>query len=230
MKKTIAIITLSCAAACTPLSAPAAEYTKIGIVSAAKAAGKWDALKAWIEEAGLADEWAAAAYIPSDHPSFAAITNSVVATGMASAEEVAAILEAALDDTVTDAALLRIRERDCTTSSGRVKWHGDVVSQVIDTNAEKKVTTYADGWQWTERFRPPSPVTPKPPVMAKTGIPAALAAARARREAERAAAVTNNMTVTPDTVPLSAPSADPVPVPDAEASGIPDTLDNPENP
>lgn len=74
------------------------RYSKLKIVVAAKAAGKWDALKAGIAAADLADEWAACQYIEDGDASFVAATNAVVAAGIATAEEIAAFLELAIDN------------------------------------------------------------------------------------------------------------------------------------
>lgn len=74
------------------------RYSKLKIVVAAKAAGKWNALKAGIAAADLADEWNACQYIEDGDPSFVAATNAVVAAGVATAEEIAAFLEQAIDN------------------------------------------------------------------------------------------------------------------------------------
>lgn len=74
------------------------RYSKLKIVVAAKDAGKWDALKAGIAAADLEDEWNACQYIEDGDPSFVAATNKVVAAGVATAEEIAAFLEQAIDN------------------------------------------------------------------------------------------------------------------------------------
>ena len=74
------------------------RYSKLKIVVAAKAAGKWDALKAGIAAADLADEWNACQYIEDGDPSFVSATNAVVAAGIATAEEIAAFLKQAIDN------------------------------------------------------------------------------------------------------------------------------------
>ena len=74
------------------------RYSKLRIVVTAKAAGKWDALKAGIAAADLADEWNACQYIEDGDPSFVAATNAVDAAGVATAEEIAAFLEQAIDN------------------------------------------------------------------------------------------------------------------------------------
>ncbi len=74
------------------------RYSKLRIVVAAKAAGKWDELKAGIVAADLADEWNACQYIEDGDPSFVAATNALVTAGVATAEEIAAFLEQAIDN------------------------------------------------------------------------------------------------------------------------------------
>ena len=74
------------------------RYSKLKIVVAAKEAGKWDALKAGIAAADLADEWNACQYIEDGDPSFVSATNAVVAAGIATTEEIAAFLVKAIDN------------------------------------------------------------------------------------------------------------------------------------
>lgn len=87
--------------------------------------------------------------------------------------------------------------RDCETPSGRRAWHGAVVGQTVDTNALVKTETYADGTVFSFPFASRSvqasnaklamPVT-------TNGVPAKLAAARLRRQAESQGV--SNVTVT----------------------------------
>ena len=152
MKSTLStrlINTLLCALC---LSAPlreasAAHYSKLGIITASKQLGRWPALKAWIAEAGYSDEWDAASFLSDDYPQFAAITNSICA----SSEEVAAILSASID-TAPDALLVALYDREIKTEAGRVKWHGKRTAYREDTNTLTVVTTYADGWQYSQPF------------------------------------------------------------------------------
>ena len=74
------------------------RYSKLKIVVAAKEAGKWDALKAGIAVADLADEWAACQYVEDGDPAFVSATNAVVAAGVATSEEIAAFLDRAVDN------------------------------------------------------------------------------------------------------------------------------------
>ena len=102
-------------------------------------------------------------------------------------------------DLVTALQLMnRKYHRDVATESGRVSWHGRLVSQEVDTNALVKVSTYADG---TEFRDPWTTITASSAAAAKAaalsvttnGIPARLAAARLRRATEKAAV--SNVTV-----------------------------------
>lgn len=74
------------------------RYSKLKIIVAAKAAGKWTSLKAGLEAADKMDEWNACQYIEDGDPSFVAATNAVVAAGIATADEIAAFLETAIDN------------------------------------------------------------------------------------------------------------------------------------
>lgn len=161
---------------CVETAAHAAQYSKLGIITAAKSIGKWPALKAWIAQSGYEDEWQAAAYFSDTYPQFAAITNSVCATGMATPEEVAAILSASVDK-APDALLVAVYEREIATESGRVKWHGRRTGYNEDTNTLTVVSTYADGWSYTEPFEVRKPQS----------LDARMAAARAAKAKFRAA-------------------------------------------
>lgn len=190
MKSTLStrlINTLLCALC---LSAPlreasAAHYSKLGIITASKQLGRWSALKAWIAEAGYSDEWDAASFLSDDYPQFAAITNSICATGIASSEEVAAILSASID-TAPDALLAAVYEREIATESGRVKWHGRRTGYNEDTNTLVAVTTYADGWTYSEPFTKREPQS----------LDARMAAARAAKAKLRAATMPPGLAAT----------------------------------
>ena len=143
--------------------ARAVQYSKLGIVTAAKAAGKWEMVKAWINEAGYADEWQAAAYFSSDYPLFAAITNQVVTSGLATCAEVEAFLAAARD-TAPDAMLSGVYARDMKTDSGRRRWHGDFKSHFETNVAERtirRVDVFDDGYVHVEKGRERRYYTPE---------------------------------------------------------------------
>ena len=81
-------------------------------------------------------------------------------------------------------------DRDMKTKSGRLSWHGKLVREEIYTNELCKVEVYSnevDGAVWRYRlpFRPVLPKKPRPATLGTNGVPARLAAARARRNAER---------------------------------------------
>lgn len=142
----ISALTIICA-----VSLHAAQYSKLGIITASKSIGKWPALKAWIAQAGYEDEWQAASFFSDSYPQFAAITNSVCATGMATPEEVAAILSAA-EDKAPDALLPVFYTREMQSDSGRVKWHGSQVGKYeieLPDGTFRLVQLYEDGFAWT---------------------------------------------------------------------------------
>ena len=207
MKNTSWLIkALCCSAAlllCVENETCAAQYSKLGIITAAKAAGKWPAVKAWIASSGYEDEWAACSYLSDDYPQFAAITNAVVLSGVASSPEVAAILSAARDTALPDALMVSRYRRDVSIEAGRVAWHGKRVAYAEDTNTLTVVSTYADGTQFTDPF------TVKKPQSLEARMAAARAATAKRRAAtmppglvtvhevrDAAAATTNEVTVT----------------------------------
>lgn len=55
------------------------------------------------------------------------------------------------------AALRRVYDADMSNDTGRVRWHGKVKQTVIDTNALTRVRVYADGWTFTDKFKPTRP-------------------------------------------------------------------------
>lgn len=79
---------------------PATRYSKLKLIVAAKAAGKWEAFKAFIAQAGYEDEWAAAQFLSSDYAQFEQAQQAIIAAGVATAEEIAAILAASVDEEV----------------------------------------------------------------------------------------------------------------------------------
>ena len=83
-----------------PPTPPVTRYSKLQLITAAKKRGKWDALKAFIAQAGYEDEWAACQFLSSDYAQFAAAKAAIVAAGIATAEEVEVILAASVDEEV----------------------------------------------------------------------------------------------------------------------------------
>jgi hypothetical protein len=177
MKKGIMLI-LALAA----LVAPAAQYSKLALVMAAKASGKWGDLKSFIASAGLVDEWQACDYLSDEFPQFALITNTVVSSGLATAAEVSALLEAARDPAVSDALIGRVYSSDMAKADGRIRWHGKIVSTVFDTNNLVKVQTHEDGY--VHRL----PFSPSTPGSIESQLTAAERAALAEKRRQEAAA------------------------------------------
>ena len=73
------------------------RYSKLKLIVAAKAAGKWGEVKSFIEANDMLDEWNACQYITSDYPAFIAATNAVVASGIATSDQIAVFLKLAED-------------------------------------------------------------------------------------------------------------------------------------
>ena len=181
--------------------AHATQYSKLAIITSAKALGKWDAVKAWIDAAGYSDEWAACQYLSDVYPQFPAITNAVVASGLMTADELRNVMAASVDTAVPDAMLMLVVSNDCQTAAGRVKWHGKVVgTPVTDTNALTKTYTYADGYVHVERFKTVKAMGIEQRLSAaerKAAAEAAMAkrkAAKEKKRQKRIAALTTNMT------------------------------------
>lgn len=88
--------------------------------------------------------------------------------------------------------------RDNATKEGRRRWNGNIVSTTVDTNAMTRTTVYENGRTFVDRAEIKT-LTYRTNDLYKTvisnGIPARLAAARARRAAEVSQGVTN-VTVT----------------------------------
>ena len=135
----------------------ATQYSKLSIICAAKAAGKWQTLKTFIAENDLADEWQAAAYISDAHPAFIAATNAVVLAGVATSAEIAAFLDASRDFAVPDELFSTYYARQMSNATERIKWHGVVATNRFDSAAGTKTTVYADGFVWTQPFEDAAP-------------------------------------------------------------------------
>ena len=76
---------------------PVYRYSKLKLIVAAKSAGKWADVKAFIQAHDMMDEWNACQYLTSDYPAYIAATNAVVSLGVATDAEVKAFMEAAED-------------------------------------------------------------------------------------------------------------------------------------
>ena len=79
---------------------PVIRYSKLKLIVASKSAGKWDALKAFISSAGYEDEWNAAQFLSSNYEQFEQAKTAIIAAGIATAEEIEAILAASVDEEV----------------------------------------------------------------------------------------------------------------------------------
>ena len=195
MKKTIVF-----ALCVSALVAGATQYSKLALITAAKQAGRWDALKAWIASAELQDEFQNCVYLSDEYPQFAAITNAIVSSGAATSQEVAAILSASKDPAVADALLRRVYDKDMGSPNGRVKWHGAVTNTVFDTNALVKVQYHADGYVHRQSFHSAAAMGIGERISAaemKNRLEAqkkAAAEAAAKRKADRIALLQTNLT------------------------------------
>lgn len=196
MKKLVFVVSVCLAA----MLAGATQYSKLALITAAKQAGRWDALKAWIASAGLQDEFQNCVYLSDEYPQFAAITNAVVSSGAATSQEVEAILSASQDPAVADALLRRVYDKDMGSPNGRVKWHGAVTNTVFDTNALVKVQYHADGYVHRQSFRSAAAMGIGERISAaemKNRLEAqkkAAAEAAAKRKADRIALLQTNLT------------------------------------
>ena len=86
-----------------PIVAPPPQvvrYSKLKLIVASKAAGKWEAFKAFISSAGYEDEWNAAQFLSSGYAQFEQAKTAIIAAGIATAEEIEAILAASVDEEV----------------------------------------------------------------------------------------------------------------------------------
>ena len=86
-----------------PIVAPPPQiirYSKLKLIVASKAAGKWDAFKAFISSAGYEDEWQACQFLSSGYEQFEQAKAAILAAGIATAEEIEAILAASVDEEV----------------------------------------------------------------------------------------------------------------------------------
>ena len=86
-----------------PIVAPPPQVvrdSKLKLIVASKAAGKWDAFKAFISSAGYEDEWQACQFLSSGYAQFEKAKTAIVASGIATADEIDAILAASVDEEV----------------------------------------------------------------------------------------------------------------------------------
>ncbi len=194
MKKTLAI----CAAIGLAAAATAAptKYSKLGIVTGARRLGRLDAMNAWIQQAGYWNEWLACQVFSDDYEGFAAITNAVVASGLATSAEIAAILEASrVDDGM--ARLIATVESDKRL---REQYHGGRIGTYILTNEVGRlirVDLYGDATAWTNGTTSPIALPADPEKLAKE-------MARRAAEKERVQAAFEAANLPPDLAALRA--------------------------
>lgn len=79
---------------------PVVRYSKLKLIVASKSAGKWEAFKAFIASAGYEDEWNAAQFLSSGYAQFEQAKTAIIASGIATADEIEAILAASVDEEV----------------------------------------------------------------------------------------------------------------------------------
>lgn len=87
--------------------------------------------------------------------------------------------------------LNRKYHRDCETASGRKAWHGRLKKEIINTNDLTRTEVYEDGKTFTAKWKLITPAVAvsnanKRVMLSTNGIPAKLAAARLRRQKEKA--------------------------------------------
>lgn len=83
-----------------PPAPPVTRYSKLKLIVASKAAGKWDAIKAFIASAGYEDEWNACQFLSSGYEQFEQAKTAIIAAGIATSEEIEDILAASVDEEV----------------------------------------------------------------------------------------------------------------------------------
>ena len=86
-----------------PIVAPPPQvvrYSKLKLIVASKAAGKWEAFKAFIAQAGYEDEWQACQFLSSGYAQFEQAKTAIIAAGIATDEEREAILASSVDEEV----------------------------------------------------------------------------------------------------------------------------------
>lgn len=180
-----------------PNSSFATQYSKLAVITEAKALGKWDAIKAWIQQSGYYDEWLVCQYLSDEHPAVTSLTNAIVSSGTVTSAELGAILAKSRDTSIPDAVLVAKYARDAKTAQGRSFWHGKSTT-VTDVSNAVNVVTYEDGTV----FRDPLTKTAQQRVneanarlqkpIVTNGIPQELTKARLRAAANK----TNTIEVT----------------------------------
>jgi len=155
MKKSIFIVLCACACA----SVSATQYSCLSIITEAKAIGKWDALKGWIDASGLSDEWGKCNYVADTYPQYATITNALVTGGVLTQDEIVGILNKSVDTAMPDTIIMALYNREMSSESGRTKWHGKRVKTYEDMTNLVQTFTYEDGYTFSQPFTRVTPLT-----------------------------------------------------------------------
>ena len=79
---------------------PVIRYSKLKLIVASKAAGKWEAFKTFIASAGYEDEWQACQFLSSGYEQFEQAKTAIIEAGIATADEIESILAASVDEEV----------------------------------------------------------------------------------------------------------------------------------
>ena len=198
MKKlaTLTAVALACASA----FAVPTHYSKLGIVTAARKMGRLDAMMAFIQQAGYWNEWLACQVFSDDYEGFDAITNAVVAAGLATSAEISAVLESARVENEAE----RLRALVESDKNLREKYHGGRIGEYVLTNDVGriiKVDLYADGNAWTNGYTYGINPLLDPEARAKA---IAEAVAKAAEERERVQAAWEAAHLPPDLAALRA--------------------------
>lgn len=87
--------------------------------------------------------------------------------------------------------LNRKYHRDCESATGRKAWHGRLKKEIVNTNDLTRTEVYEDGKTFTAKWKLVTPAVAvsnanKRVMLSTNGIPAKLAAARLRRQQEKA--------------------------------------------
>jgi len=151
------IFAAMCACACASVSAT--QYSCLSIITEAKAIGKWNALKNWIDAAGLTDEWGKCAYVSDAYPQYATITNALVVGGVLTEGEITTILEKSVDTAMPDTVLMSLYRRDMSNETGRIKWHGRRIKTEEDMTNLVQTFTYEDGTRFSQPFTKKTPMS-----------------------------------------------------------------------
>ena len=97
--------------------------------------------------------------------------------------------------------IIRVVSNDCATAKGRIKWHGNIVTNIVDTNALTKTQVHQDGFRWVEHFSRLKPITIEAHLSAaerakkREEARRKREAAEAKKKADRIAELQTNMVI-----------------------------------